>query len=208
MCSGTELVNFGEVTYPVFVDLTTTLTQETSTGGRGTVAVPTSQEVTLLAPMFQLNYRSSDLAPTTTPPPTMLVSPSRSSVSIASTDSNSASSIPLTPASEQDGLSTGAIVGIAVGAALGGILLGVLAILLFIRNRKKRAAAAAWPGTQTAELPLPDYKYVAEVSAMNQPNYAGIGARPNYVGFESEPVELPTGNGRWSQHHAPNPGYS
>ncbi|KAH6850488.1 hypothetical protein B0I37DRAFT_371758 [Chaetomium sp. MPI-CAGE-AT-0009] len=218
MCSGTELVNFGQVTYPAFVHFTTTVTQETETGGQGAVAMPTSQELVLMAPMFQLNFQSSDLAPPTTPPPKTLSSPSESSVPVASksTDSNSASSDPLPPAAGQDGLSTGAAVGIGVGAAIGGILLGMLAIILFMRHRKRKGAVVAgWPETQAAGQPQYDYKYPAEMSVQNEPNYAEMmGQQPYYDGTTSPPtelssgsspwVELPTGSNGWN-HSQPRP---
>ena len=208
LCSGRELVNFGQVTYPVFIDITTTVTEATSSGGR--VAVETSsQEVTLLAPMFQLNYQASDLEQITTPP-TVQASPSESSPPITSNSVGSdPASDPLTPAADGGGLSTGAIVGIGVGAALGGILLGVLAILLFIRNRKRKRAAAVLAESKPAEQPQYDYKYPAEMPVWNQTSRVELASQPpNYARIESQPVELPSGSGRWSHNHHPNAGFS
>lgn len=198
LCSGRELVNFGQVTYPVFIDITTTITEATSTGGRGTLAVPTSQEVTLLAPMFQLNYQASDVAKTTAPP-TAQASPSSSESSHSPPiSSNPVGSDPTSgnpvPAGEQGGLSTGAVVGIGVGAALGGILLGVLAILFFLRKRK--TGAAEFPESQPAEQPQYDYKYATEMPGWHQPNATELW---------SQPAELSSGSDRWSHNHHPNP---
>ncbi|EAQ86191.1 hypothetical protein CHGG_07444 [Chaetomium globosum CBS 148.51] len=197
LCSGRELVNFGQVTYPVFIDITTTITEATSTGGRGTLAVPTSQEVTLLAPMFQLNYQASDVAKTTAPP-TAQASPSSSESSHSPPiSSNPVGSDPTSgnpvPAGEQGGLSTGAVVGIGVGAALGGILLGVLAILFFLR---KKTGAAEFPESQPAEQPQYDYKYATEMPGWHQPNATELW---------SQPAELSSGSDRWSHNHHPHP---
>ncbi|AEO56647.1 hypothetical protein MYCTH_2048823, partial [Thermothelomyces thermophilus ATCC 42464] len=90
-CSGSQLADLAQATFPAFV--------------------------VFLAPMFQLNFQSSDLVTSTARPPT----------SASSGQSGGGS-----------GLSTGATAGIAVGAALGGVLLGILAIVLFIRNRRKK----------------------------------------------------------------------
>jgi hypothetical protein len=236
-CLGTELVNLGQVTYPVFVDMTTTITEATSTGGRGEIAVQTSKPFALLAPMFQLNYRSSDLASSTTSPLTttgLSTSDGTTSIASQSTGSDTASSDSSdssVPAADEGGLSTGAIVGIGVGAALGGILLGVLAIWLFFRNRKqKRAAAVAagggWPETQGGDgEPQFDYKYPTEMLVPNQqipseiwsqprpveigtqPVLAEMGGTPGHVGSAGPPVELPTANSHWSDHQSPTRGY-
>ena len=238
MCSGAEVAGLGPVTYPVFIDVTTTVTEETSTGGRGTVAVQTSKGVALLAPMFQLNYRSSDLPPATTtmttPPATTGVSGLEGVTSAPpeSTGSDSGASDPAAPAAEDEGLSTGAIVGISIGAALGCILLGVLAIWLFFRNKKqKRAAAAAaaaggLPETQGRGEELQfDYKYPAEMLVPNQqilaevwsqprpveigtqPPIAEMRGTPSHVGSAGPLVELPTGNSPWNEHQSPTGGY-
>ncbi|KAH6641280.1 hypothetical protein F5144DRAFT_563049 [Chaetomium tenue] len=197
-CSGRELVNVAPVTYPVFIDIMTTITEATSTGGRGPLATQASKQMALLAPMFQLNYQASDLAQTTTPP-TAQAQPSESSNSppISSDpfvpDDSSFSSHP-GGAPEQDGLSTGAIVGIAVGAALGGILLGVLAIL-FIR-KKRRAGAPELAESQPPEQPQYDYKYPAEMPGSNQPYRTELW---------TQPAELSSGSDRWSHNHHPNP---
>lgn len=208
LCSGRELVNVAQVTYPVFNDITTTLTEATSTGGRGPQVVQTSLEVTLLAPMFQLNYQASDLAQTTAPPTAQVSRPSPSESSgsppIAS-NSGGSDSVPgpLPSAADQGGLSTGAVVGIGVGAALGGILLGVLSILFFIRKRKVRAAHVELPDNQQqpTEHPQYDYKYATEMPVWNQTNRTELWSHP-------AAHEMSLGSERWSHNHRPNPGDS
>ena len=194
----------------------------------------TSQPFILFAPMFQLNYRSSDLASSTTPPLTTGPSTTEGTTSIASqsTSSDTASSDSSVPAADEGGLSTGAVVGIGVGAALGGILLGMLAIWLFFRKRKQKRAAAeaaaaggAWPETQGGGAePQVDYKYAAEMLVPNQqipaeawsqspieigtqPRPAEMGGMSGHVGSAGPPVELPTGNSRWTYHQSPAQGY-
>ncbi|KAK3297113.1 uncharacterized protein B0H64DRAFT_372513 [Chaetomium fimeti] len=183
-CSGTDMVNFGTSTYPVFVDFTTTVTEDTETGGRGTTALPTTAQVVLLAQMFQLNYQSSDLAlASSTTPPTTQSSASETAFSSASESADSGSASDSSPpAAEEGGLSTGAVVGIAVGAALAGILLGVLAIIMCMRNRKrKRAEGAAWQDTQAAEQSHDDYKYTVEMPpGADQQGYSGVANQPHY----------------------------
>ncbi|KAK4041293.1 hypothetical protein C8A01DRAFT_14965 [Parachaetomium inaequale] len=142
-CSGSQVVGLGQATIPVIIEITTTETA-TATSGQGAIAVQTTtEEVLMLAPMFQLNYQASDLETGTTSPP-----------SATSTDSSAAT--------DQGGLSTGAIVGIGVGAALGALLLGAVAILLFMRNRKRQRELApesnaielhSWSGPHAVEMP-------------------------------------------------------
>lgn len=91
-----------------------------------------------MAPMFQLNYKASDLptAPTSTASPQPTNSTTGTGPQPTHTDAGGSGG-------DSGGLSTGAIAGIAVGAVLGGIVLGALAILFFIRHKKQAGQAQA-----------------------------------------------------------------
>ncbi|KAK4246092.1 hypothetical protein C7999DRAFT_33488 [Corynascus novoguineensis] len=170
-CSGSQVANIGQTTFPASVEVTTTITDD-----GGTAVETFVQDMVFLAPMFQLNFQSSDLESLSS----STASPSSASTSTGprSTDSSSTSSDPLaTTGSGQEeqsggnaGLSTGAIAGISVGAALGGILLGMLAIILFIRNKRKKEGSTTptseWQQTAPAGGPpsnFATYKYASEL---------------------------------------------
>ncbi|KAL2195186.1 hypothetical protein P885DRAFT_41437 [Corynascus similis CBS 632.67] len=127
-CSGSQVANIGQTTFP-------------------------ASDMVFLAPMFQLNFQSSDLESLSS----STASPSSASTSTEQSGGNA-------------GLSTGAIAGISVGAALGCILLGMLAIILFIRNRRKKEGPATptseWQQTAPPGAPPSDfgtYKYASEL---------------------------------------------
>ncbi|KAG9253426.1 uncharacterized protein F5Z01DRAFT_688251 [Emericellopsis atlantica] len=62
-CSGTELANIRAATFPDKITITTTRTDD---GEKSTEKEIVRRDVTLLAPMIQINYQSSDLLPTET----------------------------------------------------------------------------------------------------------------------------------------------
>ena len=141
MCSGAQVVSRALETFPDIITITATATSS----GKAAALQTVTREMVLWAPMFQLNFRPTDLGLTsstasrTTTTPTLApnakssaTSPSSSSNTVTAPDPSSSGS------SNQSGLSTGAIAGIAVGAALGGILLGAAAILLILRHRRGR----------------------------------------------------------------------
>lgn len=97
-------------------------------------------------------------------------------------------------------------------------MLAALAILWFLKNKKrKRAEAAAWTETQGGYgggQPQHDHKYPAEMLVPNQQIPAEVWGQPNRVEIGSEPVlaemgsvrppvELPSENSRWSHRDSP-----
>jgi hypothetical protein len=200
MCSGSQLVSLAQGTFP-----DTITTTATATGADGTaVTRVVAREITLLAPMFQLNYQSSDLATSSSSTSSAGSAETTRTESIASTTNPASSDSTSSPATGgQGGLSTGAIAGIGVGAALGGIVLGILAILLFLRHRKRKremeVQAFGVDPNQWVGGPQPGVKYyyeadttvVAEMPVQNH-FYPGIGPHP---------VEMPTGPDRLSHFH-------
>jgi hypothetical protein len=196
ICSGSELANLGQATFPAVITTTTINNDISPVETAGT-------EVTLLAPLFQLNYRSSDLLSTMTS--AVITSTTQSDISSTSSSPSSGASPPPPP-----GLSTGAAVGVGIGAALGGILLIISVVVgwVWVKKRKQSAAAAVPESPHEAQLMLeaqehPD-KYVApppswarpielhterlaaELAVEQLPNWS-TGARP------PAPAELPAG---------------
>jgi hypothetical protein len=162
VCSGSEITGVAQGNFPDVV--TATITDRSDTAGTLGAVRTVTREMVLLAPMFQLNFRSSDLVseptslsasttgtPITTPPS---LTPTASTGSDPNDNlnpaSDDASSTPNTTG--QGGLSTGVVAGIGVGAALGGILfMAVVGWLWWTCVRKKRQSntgilAPAEPG--------------------------------------------------------------
>ncbi|KAH6630031.1 hypothetical protein B0J18DRAFT_474650 [Chaetomium sp. MPI-SDFR-AT-0129] len=199
LCSGTNLVSVSPVTVPLLVDVTATTT-DSSDGALATGTTVYVGEVSLLAPMYQLNFQQSDLESASSASAassrssagltreTGVTGASQSSQGTSSSGGNSGSGQSHSgtdtgvPATSSDGLSTGAIAGIAVGAALGGILLGVLALLMILRKRKKAKAAMNPAELDVTEggagagagagIPLTggDYKYLATPTSGTTPS--------------------------------------
>ncbi|KAL2168871.1 hypothetical protein VTG60DRAFT_6773 [Thermothelomyces hinnuleus] len=203
-CSGSQLADLAQATFPAFVDVPTTITDD----GSNEIAVQTyTQEVVFLAPMFQLNFQSSDLVTSTTPPPTSASSTQDGPKS--TTDTNSASFNSLPTGSGQggqsgggSGLSTAATAGIAVGAALVGVLLGILAIVLFIRNRKKEGPAASPVWQETSPAGAPPSQYI-----MGHGTYKYVSELPSAGGEHSELPEAWHDRYELPVQHSATPGY-
>lgn len=162
-CSMTNMDGLATATFPDVV--LSTVTSTTATNAPPSVGLETiTRKMVLLAPMFQLNYQSSDLETTTTSSSTSSSTTGSSSASSRTGSSDTtgtaatgagagaATTDTTLPAAADGnkGLSTGAMAGIGVGAALGGLLLGALAIAAWFAMRKRRrrrdegyAAAAA-----------------------------------------------------------------
>jgi hypothetical protein len=201
-CSGSQLVSLAEGTFPDTITITATAT---GTAGAEVTRV-VAREITLLAPMFQLNYQSSDLATgssSTSSTGSALSETTRAESSASTTNPASSDSTSSTSPSTvgQGGLSTGAVVGIGVGAALGGIVLGILAILLFLRSRKRKREMEAQGGSPSHWTggPPPEVKYYYEadtsvLAEMPVQNHF-------YPGVNQQPAEMPTGPDRLSHFH-------
>ena len=100
-----------------YLDIPATIT-ETESDSTDVVTIST---FTVLAPLFQLNYQSSDLTKT-------------DSITLASGATTSSTSAPISVSSSGE-LSTGAKAGIGVGAGLGAIAL-ISSAFFFFRRRK------------------------------------------------------------------------
>lgn len=170
------MVSVSLATFPDII--TVPVTTATEIPG-GPIAFGTAtREMTLLAPMFQLNFQQSDLSPTTTAP---TITPTTTAETTAAATTHTTSSTPVGVVVEggSDGLSTGATVGVAVGAAIGGLLLGALAIAAWFWRKRRREQAATLVPQEVAG----DSQYGGMV-------YYGAAA-PKYAGQPSPPVELP-----------------
>ncbi|KAK4152980.1 hypothetical protein C8A00DRAFT_15763 [Chaetomidium leptoderma] len=122
---GLAITGIAQATFPDII--TTTITGAVQTATR---------EMILLAPMFQLNYKASDLASASSSATTASATGTNQDpdpdANTSGSDASSAAS-----ANNQGGLSTGAIAGIGVGAALGGILFAAAAGWLWWKRRKR-----------------------------------------------------------------------
>ncbi len=224
MCSGAQVISQARETFPDII--TATATTATSSGG-GAALQTVTREMTLLAPMFQLNYRPTDLASASTSSQTTSASLSGTKTSATSSASSNAQPAPDVGNSNQSGLSTGAIAGIGVGAALGGIFLGALAILLLLRHRRRRKTAAVGPPPQEppqeqqhgggawtgvgggSDAYHNSWKYSAQMPAHSQVGSELAADQDRYeVWGGGTPVELAAGPGSgWvTQARSPNRG--
>lgn len=123
---------------------------------------------TLWAPMFQLNFKSTDVTPTASTP--------RSADTPLATSSGSA----MASAAADSSLSKGAIAGIAVGAVLGGFILGGAAAMILLRRyRRNRAVDSSNAGMQQRDAHQSDHSAPVEIDG-------GM-----YSAKEQPPVELP-----------------
>lgn len=162
VCSGTSIVGIAQATLPFAV--TTTETAVTNTNGAAAVAVKTeTPEFTLWAPMFQYNYKASDLESasraSTASSATAAPSLGLSTTSSAPPDPNTGT---VASTGGQGGLSTGAIAGIAVGAAIAGILLAAIVGCLWWRRGRKRRDTASYPAETAGAPPGTDYQVEAD----------------------------------------------
>ncbi|ETS73828.1 hypothetical protein PFICI_14774 [Pestalotiopsis fici W106-1] len=122
-----------------YLDLPATVTETVSSSESALIL----ETFTLSAPLFQLNFQSSDLPSTVTGPITITTDATTSS----------ASTFPQTASSASGGLSTGAKAGIGVGAGLAVIAL-FGALLFYFSRRRKRPAELAGP--LPTETPKPE----------------------------------------------------
>ncbi|KAK3935072.1 hypothetical protein QBC46DRAFT_462283 [Diplogelasinospora grovesii] len=138
VCSGDQVVS---TTLAVFPQGFTTTSAVSGAGTSSVTVITTTRVTTLYAPMFQLNYQSTDLSKTT------IATLSSLTDAPNNTTPSSPSSITATSSPESvsnyGGLSTGAVAGIGVGSALAGIVLAAAAGFWLFRKRRQREADQA-----------------------------------------------------------------
>lgn len=132
LCSGLEMVSRGPATFPDII-VTTSPATTTSGGAKPAATATITREITLRAPMFQLNFQSTDL----------VVSPAPSSpLSSSDNSSNRSSNVPpnggVQNVDVEAGPSTATIAGAAIGAALGGAIITAVIAWLFIKKRRDK----------------------------------------------------------------------
>ena len=164
-CSG----NLKPVTAKTFPDAVT-ITSTNSNGAEFTgVATRTMQ---MFAPMFQLNFQSTDIQTT-------------ASTTSAADTSESSSSTPTADSTSDGGLSSGAKIGIGVGVGVGAlILIGALAWFLMSRRRSKRPPVAELGGSPAVYGP----QGTVEHKPASNPGHHSVFSE---LSGETEPSELP-----------------
>ena len=187
------MVRVGQANFPDIV--TATITDTSDRPGAGVAIQTSTREVTLMAPMFQLNYKSSDLvteSPSTATTPTQVTLANTTPTAGSETNDNTSppdtSSIPV--ASEQSGLSAGTAAGIGVGAGLGAILIVAALGWLWWKRVRKAPAEATWAETQTLkEERFHHYPFTTPVPGGHGPlEMAG----PSHSPVELDPRHAPS----------------
>lgn len=171
-CSGTEVVDIQLATFP---DIITSLATWKEDGSITTETYTATRKITLLAPMFQVNYRSSDMLPIET---------SESSLSGSSTSSipNASETGQDEPRESDSGL-PGDKIGIIAGAAIGGFLVCAVTAWFFWR-RRKRGQARISPATEDHPPPV-------EIHELKSHSNTTPSTLPTEMGSNPHPVELP-----------------
>jgi hypothetical protein len=197
-CSGSKMISVGQFNFPDIV--TATITDTSDKAGAGVAIQTSTRTITLAAPMYQLNYKSSDLATgpsstATTPKQKTLTNTTPTAMTTATTGSavndNSpppdTSSVPV--ASEQGGLPAGTAAGIGVGAGFGVILIVAALGWLWWKRVRRTPAEATWAETQTLkEEPFHQYPFTSPVPGGHGPiEMAG----PSHSPVELDPRHAP-----------------
>jgi hypothetical protein len=133
MCSDGSSNDYGYVDVPKTV--VSVVSERTATSVLGTI--------TIYAPLFQLNFQSSDLPSSTS---------ETDSTEAHSTETQSAETSRATEQSSKDdngGLSVGAKAGIGAGVGALALLIIGVAVFLFLRKRRGRTQPAELPSTST-----------------------------------------------------------
>ncbi|KAK4188176.1 hypothetical protein QBC35DRAFT_496843 [Podospora australis] len=204
-CSGSNMIT-KLAAFPDIITMTNSARQ---------AVVTERPAMTLLAPMFQLNFKSSDKetetsseTSSTTSSRTFTTStsipgggtgnnnspPDLGNDNINASDTDNSSNLIASPSN--NGLSTGAIAGIAVGAALAGILLAAFVACLFIQKRRR----------DRSNQPLPPYDGAPEVAGPgHQPSM--YSKPPPLYGSELDngwsPTEMPVGHAQGGGGYPP-----
>jgi len=165
-CSGTKLANIGLKALPDVATL--------SAKQDGSVLTSIfTRTVTVLAPMFQINFQSTDLLNLETSSGSVATTPLPTSVQSDATSSSTGTDA---------GLSVGAKAGIGVGIGAAALLLLLFAWVFY----RKRQQARISPPESTEAAVAPQYYYYAEPKPQEPPRELET---PRY---HHEAVELPT----------------
>lgn len=158
-------------TFPDVVTVTTTNSLGNPLTGVGT------RTMAMYAPMFQLNFQSTDLATSST---------AASSTAAVTSETSSSSSTPTNEPTSEGGLSDGAKIGIGVGVGVGGLaLIGLIGLLLVARRRKrKQPPAAELGGSPAGYAPVA----TAEHKPGSTPGHQSVFSE---LSGDTEPTELP-----------------
>ncbi|KAI1127277.1 hypothetical protein F5Y10DRAFT_293065 [Nemania abortiva] len=119
--------------------------------------------ITVLAPLFQINYQSTDLLRSHTSPATRTATSTLTSSTTAPLSPNSP--FPSPSSSTETGLSSGAKAGLGVGVGIGGLLLLAVAIFLCLRRRRAPHPVGELMATETPPAFVQQRTEPAELSS-------------------------------------------
>ncbi|KEY66395.1 hypothetical protein S7711_05829 [Stachybotrys chartarum IBT 7711] len=180
-CSGTDLTNIQLATFP---DEITVIVTQTDDGDTATETRIARREITLLAPMIQINYQSSDMTPTETVRPSTGSSSTRDipETTIPETNETGQREPGDSDTTATSGIS-GDTIGIIVGVTVGG-LLALAGVAWLVWRRRGRRRASKPPAHEHHASPIDAYesKYRQDTSTW---------IPPAEMAGHHDPVELP-----------------
>lgn len=191
-CSGNDFTGIEVASFPDIITRTESLGGDSSNPPTAVQTVTELRTMTLLAPMFQINFQSTDLPDyTSTVSTTGTTSESTTTQSSATTATTAGASA----SAEDTGLSGGAKIGVIVGSIAGGLVLLALVAWGIFRWRQQRGAAtqpaavAAVAPSAWGQPPQAQYHqmYPQQQQSSEYYDYSGWGA--------AGPVELDRGQG-------------
>ncbi|PTB44215.1 uncharacterized protein TrAFT101_002775 [Trichoderma asperellum] len=168
-CSDTDLASYAIATFPTITTVTTT---ETGTGTTDVESSTSTRTMVLYAPMFQLNFHSSDLATSTT------------TSSTASSTASETGSGNGTSSKSSGGLSDGAKIGLGVGIGLGVAFLLAFGAFIYYYRRSRHNAMPI--GSE-----LPNNQISVEDPTPKTPNIKQSPGQVYEMGEYHAPAELP-----------------
>lgn len=176
ICSGTDLTEIRPATFPDEITVTVTRTDDGDTATETSIA---RREVTLLAPMIQINYQSSDMLPTETSGS----STGGRSTSIIPDDIETGQSEPRNSDTTATSGLSGDTIGIIVGVTVGGLLAFSVAAWFFWRRRKR--------GQTETPLELEDHNPPTYMYESKYRSNTHSWVPPAEIAASHEPAELP-----------------
>ncbi|KAH6693692.1 hypothetical protein F5X68DRAFT_273224 [Plectosphaerella plurivora] len=140
-CSGNDFTGIELASFPDVITRTESLGGDSSNPPSAVQTVTELRTMTLLAPMFQINFQSTDLPGYTSTVSTTNTT-TESSTTTQSSAETSASTAGASSGSEDSGLTTGAKIGVIVGSIAGGLVSLALVGWGLYKLRQLRSAAA------------------------------------------------------------------